>query len=71
MLANLQRRRHGRRSLVTRDHVHWPARLLREGRRGRVLWTYDGTQIAARAVRHDGDAARLYAWWHTESGYLR
>ena len=36
-----------------------------------VLWTYEGTQIAARAVRHDGAAARLYAWWHTESGYLR
>jgi class 3 adenylate cyclase len=36
-----------------------------------VLWTYEGTQIAARAVRHDGDVARLYAWWHTESGYLR
>jgi class 3 adenylate cyclase len=36
-----------------------------------VLWTYEGTQIAARAVRRDGDVARLYAWWHTESGYLR
>lgn len=36
-----------------------------------VLWTYEGERIAARAVRRDGDAKRLYAWWHAESGYLR
>jgi hypothetical protein len=36
-----------------------------------ILWTYQGDQIAARATRRDSDAARLYAWWHTESGYLR
>ena len=36
-----------------------------------ILWTYKGEQIAARAVRRDGDAARLFAWWHTASGYLR
>jgi class 3 adenylate cyclase len=36
-----------------------------------ILWTYKGEQIAARAVRHDGDAGRLYAWWREESGFLR
>jgi class 3 adenylate cyclase len=37
-----------------------------------ILWTYEGQQIAARAVRHDGDAARLYDWWQEQaSGFLR
>ena len=37
-----------------------------------ILWTYEGQQIAARAVRHDGDAARLYDWWLQQaSGFLR
>ena len=37
-----------------------------------VLWTYDGQQIAARAVRHDGDAVHLYDWWQQQaSGFLR
>jgi class 3 adenylate cyclase len=37
-----------------------------------LLWTYEGQQIAARAVRHDGDAKRLYTWWHEDaSGFLR
>ena len=37
-----------------------------------ILWTYEGQQIAARAVRHDGDAARLYGWWQEQaSGFLR
>ena len=37
-----------------------------------IVWTYDGEQIAARAVRRDGDAKRLYTWWHEEASiYLR
>jgi class 3 adenylate cyclase len=37
-----------------------------------VLWTYEGQQIAARAVRHDGDAVHLYDWWQQQaSGFLR
>jgi class 3 adenylate cyclase len=37
-----------------------------------ILWTYEGQQIAARAVRRDGDAARLYDWWQEQaSGFLR
>jgi class 3 adenylate cyclase len=37
-----------------------------------VLWTYEGDQIVARAVRRDGDAASLYAWWKDRaSGFLR
>ncbi len=36
-----------------------------------MLWTYTGQLIAARAVRNDGDAARLYDWWHQTSGYLQ
>jgi class 3 adenylate cyclase len=37
-----------------------------------VAWTYEGDQIAARAVRRDGDAEGLYAWWEDlASGFLR
>jgi len=37
-----------------------------------VLWTYEGDQIAARAVRRDGDATSLYGWWKDlASGFLR
>ena len=36
-----------------------------------ILWSYKGEQIAARAVRRDGDAASLFAWWHETSGYLQ
>jgi class 3 adenylate cyclase len=36
-----------------------------------IVWSYDGQSVAARAERLDGDAARLYAWWHEVSGYLR
>ena len=36
-----------------------------------ILWTYKGEQIAARAVRRDGDTASLFAWWHETSGYLQ
>lgn len=37
-----------------------------------VLWTYEGDQIAARAVRRDGDAESLYGWWKDlASGFLR
>jgi len=36
-----------------------------------MLWTYRGEQIAARAVREDGDAARLYQWWRQTSGFLQ
>ena len=36
-----------------------------------ILWTYKGEQIATRAVRRDGDAASLFAWWHETSGYLQ
>jgi hypothetical protein len=28
-----------------------------------LWWTDDATGIAARAVAHDGDLARLFAWW--------
>ena len=44
----------------TRDGAAW------------VLWTYKGDNIAVRAVRHDGDTATLYAWWHDiASPFLR
>jgi len=36
-----------------------------------ILWTYKGEQIAARAVRRDGDATRLFTWWRETSGYLQ
>ncbi len=37
-----------------------------------IMWTYEGQQIAARAVRHDGDVASLYTWWKdVASPYLR
>jgi len=36
-----------------------------------MLWTYKGEQIAARAVRRDGDAASLFTWWHETAGYLQ
>jgi class 3 adenylate cyclase len=35
-----------------------------------ILWSYDGPQIAARAVRRDGDTTRLFAWWDRVRGYL-
>jgi len=35
-----------------------------------MFWTYEGAQIAARAVRPDGDATRLYDWWYDARGYL-
>jgi len=35
-----------------------------------IVWTYPDQQIAARAVRRDGDATRLYDWWHEVRGYL-
>jgi len=37
-----------------------------------VLWTYEGDQVAVRAVRRDGDAESLYGWWKDlASGFLR
>jgi class 3 adenylate cyclase len=37
-----------------------------------ILWTYEGQQIAARAVRLDGDVASLFTWWKdVASPYLR
>ena len=37
-----------------------------------ILWTYEGSNIVVRAVRHDGDAASLYGWWRDlASPYLR
>ncbi len=37
-----------------------------------LLWTYEGQQIAARAVRLDGDVASLHTWWKdVASPYLR
>jgi class 3 adenylate cyclase len=36
-----------------------------------ILWTYGSQQIAVRAVRKDGDAARLFAWQHDTAGYLK
>jgi hypothetical protein len=36
-----------------------------------TLWTYGNQQIAVRAVRKDGDAARLFAWQHDTAGYLK
>jgi class 3 adenylate cyclase len=37
-----------------------------------ILWTYEGQEIAARAVRLDGAVAILHAWWSDiASPYLR
>jgi hypothetical protein len=37
-----------------------------------TLWTYEGQDILARAVRTDGDAERLQAWWRDRAAdYLR
>ena len=37
-----------------------------------ILWTYKGDNIAARAVRQDGDYASLFDWWDkVASPYLR
>lgn len=36
------------------------------------LWSYEGDQILARAVRLDGDPVALRAWWHDRAaGWLR
>jgi class 3 adenylate cyclase len=37
-----------------------------------LAWTYEGQDILARAVRHDGDGARLVKWWDERAAdYLR
>ncbi len=37
-----------------------------------LAWTYEGQQIAARAVRRDGAMASLVDWWREQaSGFLR
>ena len=37
-----------------------------------LAWTYEGQDILAHAVRHDGDAARLVEWWDERAAdYLR
>jgi class 3 adenylate cyclase len=33
-----------------------------------ILWSYKGDDIAARAVRLDGDMKALYAWWGDAAG---
>ena len=35
------------------------------------LWTYKGDNIAARAVRKDGDVSTLYTWWKDYGSILR
>jgi class 3 adenylate cyclase len=34
-----------------------------------VLWTYDGLNILARAVRENGDAEALSTWWEEHAAY--
>jgi hypothetical protein len=37
-----------------------------------VMWTYEGPNIVARALRTDGDAKSLQAWWRERAAaYLR
>jgi hypothetical protein len=37
-----------------------------------LLWSYEGDQILARAVRRDGDAGVLRTWWQDRAaGWLR
>jgi len=36
-----------------------------------MAWTYKGDNIAARAVRRDGDVSTLYTWWKEYGAILR
>jgi class 3 adenylate cyclase len=42
-----------------------------KGGEARILWTYEGSWILAQAVRIDGDAKSLQAWWKGFAYYLQ